>query len=175
MKAERVVLDASVLISAALRRDGRSRAVVDAVREARGVLLLLRATVNFPFVATKTAHTAVWRSLAPRSTLLGRQRAGSVKTAWGRSGRGRPVPAPGTTCAVRRSHGLCSAVWRSDRGRFLRRHLRRSASASTATIARPTCAAPPKRRPLRPHRLKRSETAPSGPKAPKNSQLSLFF
>ena len=39
MKAERVVLDTNVLISAALRRDGRPRAVVDTVREERGVLL----------------------------------------------------------------------------------------------------------------------------------------
>ena len=39
MEAERVVLDTNVLISAALRRDGRPRAVVDAVREERGVLL----------------------------------------------------------------------------------------------------------------------------------------
>ena len=39
MKAECVVLDTNVLISAALRRKGRPRAVVDTVREQRGVLL----------------------------------------------------------------------------------------------------------------------------------------
>ena len=38
MKAERVVPDTNFLISAALRWDGRPRAVVDAVREERGVL-----------------------------------------------------------------------------------------------------------------------------------------
>ena len=46
MKAERVVLDTNVLISAALRRDGRPRAVVDAVREERGVLLFSDATFD---------------------------------------------------------------------------------------------------------------------------------
>ena len=46
MKAERVVLDTNVLISAALRRDGRPRAVVDAVREARGVLLFCDETFH---------------------------------------------------------------------------------------------------------------------------------
>ena len=39
MKAERVVLDTNVLISAALRLDGPPRTVVDAVRSANGVLL----------------------------------------------------------------------------------------------------------------------------------------
>ena len=39
MKAERVVLDTNVLISAALRPDGPPRTVVDAVRSANGVLL----------------------------------------------------------------------------------------------------------------------------------------
>ncbi len=38
-KAERVVLDTNILISAALRREGQPRAVVDAVRKQRGVLL----------------------------------------------------------------------------------------------------------------------------------------
>ena len=46
MKAERVVLDTNVLISAALRRDGRPRAVVDAVREERGVLLFSDETFD---------------------------------------------------------------------------------------------------------------------------------
>lgn len=46
MKAERVVLDASALISAALRRDGRPRAVVDAVRGERGVLLFSDETFD---------------------------------------------------------------------------------------------------------------------------------
>ena len=46
MKAERVVLDTNVLISAALRRDGRPRAVVDAVREERGVLLFSDGTFD---------------------------------------------------------------------------------------------------------------------------------
>ena len=39
MKADRVVADTNVLISAALLPDGRPRAVVDAVRSANGVLL----------------------------------------------------------------------------------------------------------------------------------------
>lgn len=39
MKAERVVLDANVLISAALRPTGPPRGVLDAVRTANGVLL----------------------------------------------------------------------------------------------------------------------------------------
>ena len=39
MKAERVVADTNVLISAALRRDGPPRALLDAVRSANGVLL----------------------------------------------------------------------------------------------------------------------------------------
>ena len=38
-KAERVVLDTNVLISAALRREGQPRAVINAVRKQRGVLL----------------------------------------------------------------------------------------------------------------------------------------
>ena len=46
MKAERVVLDTNVLISAALRPDGPPRAVVDAVREERGVLLFSNATFD---------------------------------------------------------------------------------------------------------------------------------
>ena len=46
MKAERVVLDTNVLISAALRRDGRPRAVVDAVREERGALLFSDETFD---------------------------------------------------------------------------------------------------------------------------------
>ena len=46
MKAERVVLDTNVLISAALRRDGRPRAVVDVVREERGVLLFSDETFD---------------------------------------------------------------------------------------------------------------------------------
>ena len=46
MKAERVVLDTNVLISAALHRDGRPRAVFDAVREVRGVLLFSDETFD---------------------------------------------------------------------------------------------------------------------------------
>ena len=46
MKAERVVLDANVLISAALRPDGPPRAVVDAVRQDRGVLLFSDETFD---------------------------------------------------------------------------------------------------------------------------------
>ena len=46
MKVERVVLDTNVLISAALRRDGRPRAVIDAVREERGVLLFSDETFD---------------------------------------------------------------------------------------------------------------------------------
>ena len=39
MKADRVVLDTNILISAALRRQGVPRAVLDAVRAVNGVLL----------------------------------------------------------------------------------------------------------------------------------------
>jgi len=39
MRADRVVLDTNVLISAALTRTGRSRRVVDLVRAGNGVLL----------------------------------------------------------------------------------------------------------------------------------------
>ncbi|MCE2494500.1 MAG: putative toxin-antitoxin system toxin component, PIN family [Alphaproteobacteria bacterium] len=46
MKAERVVLDTSVLISAALRRSGRPRVVVEAVREERGALLFSDETLD---------------------------------------------------------------------------------------------------------------------------------
>ena len=46
MKAERAVLDTNVLISAALRPDGPPRAVVDAVREERGVLLFSDETFD---------------------------------------------------------------------------------------------------------------------------------
>ena len=46
MKAERVVLDTNVLISAALRQDGPPRAVVDAVRLKNGVLLFSEETFD---------------------------------------------------------------------------------------------------------------------------------
>ena len=46
MKAERVVLDTNVLISAALRRSGRPRAVVEAVGEERGALLFSDETFD---------------------------------------------------------------------------------------------------------------------------------
>ena len=46
MKAERVVPDTNVLISAALRPHGPPRAVVDAVREARGALLFSDETFD---------------------------------------------------------------------------------------------------------------------------------
>ena len=46
MKAERVVLDTNVLISAALRQDGSPRAVVDAVRLKNGVLLFSEETFD---------------------------------------------------------------------------------------------------------------------------------
>ena len=46
MKAERVVVDTNVLISAALRPHGPPRAVVEAVREARGVLLFCDQTFD---------------------------------------------------------------------------------------------------------------------------------
>lgn len=46
MIAERVVVDTNVLISAALRREGRPRAVVDAVRKQRGVLLFSNETID---------------------------------------------------------------------------------------------------------------------------------
>ena len=46
MKAERVVLDTNVLISAALCRDGRPRAVIDVVRKERGVLLFSDETFD---------------------------------------------------------------------------------------------------------------------------------
>ena len=45
MKADRVVADTNVLISAALLPDGRPRAVVDAVRLANGVLLFSDETL----------------------------------------------------------------------------------------------------------------------------------
>ena len=44
MKAERVVLDTNVLISAVLRPDGPPRTVVDAVRSENGVLLFSNET-----------------------------------------------------------------------------------------------------------------------------------
>ena len=44
MKAERVVLDTNVLISAALRPDGPPRTVVDAVRSENGMLLFSDGT-----------------------------------------------------------------------------------------------------------------------------------
>ena len=46
MKAERVVLDTNVLISAALRQGGPPRAVVDAVRLKNGVLLFSEETFD---------------------------------------------------------------------------------------------------------------------------------
>ena len=46
MRAERVVLDANVLISAALSPKGAPRAVVEAVRSAGGVLLFSRETFD---------------------------------------------------------------------------------------------------------------------------------
>ena len=46
MKAERVVLDTNVLISAALSPRGSPRGVVAAVREARGVLLFSEQTFD---------------------------------------------------------------------------------------------------------------------------------
>ena len=55
MKADRVVADTNVLISAALLPDGRPRAVVDAVRSANGVLLFSDET--FGRVVRHTAHS----------------------------------------------------------------------------------------------------------------------
>ena len=46
MKAERVVLDTNVLISAALRTEGAPREVVDAVRSENGVLLFSDETLD---------------------------------------------------------------------------------------------------------------------------------
>ena len=46
MRADRVVLDANVLISAALSPNGTPRAVVEAVRSAGGVLLFSRETFD---------------------------------------------------------------------------------------------------------------------------------
>ena len=46
MKAERVVLDTNVLISAALRPEGLPRAVVDVVQAENGVLLFSDETFN---------------------------------------------------------------------------------------------------------------------------------
>ena len=46
MKADRVVLDTNVLISAALKPDGSPRAVVDAIRAPNGVLLFSGETFN---------------------------------------------------------------------------------------------------------------------------------
>jgi putative PIN family toxin of toxin-antitoxin system len=44
MTVEHFVLDTNVLISAALTPAGRSRAVVDAIRDAHGVLLFSKET-----------------------------------------------------------------------------------------------------------------------------------
>ena len=46
MRAERLVLDTNVLISAALRRDSPPRAVVDALRAENGVLLFSEETFD---------------------------------------------------------------------------------------------------------------------------------
>ena len=46
MRAERVVIDTNVLMSAALRPRGTPRAVVDTVREADGALLFANETVQ---------------------------------------------------------------------------------------------------------------------------------
>ena len=46
MKAERVVLDTNVLISAALRPEGPPRAVIDAARMENGVLLFSDETFD---------------------------------------------------------------------------------------------------------------------------------
>ena len=46
MKADRVVLDTNILISAALRRQGLPRAVLDAVRAVNGVLLFSSETFD---------------------------------------------------------------------------------------------------------------------------------
>lgn len=46
MKAERVVPDTNVLINAVLRRDGRPRAVIEDVRDERGVLLFSDETFD---------------------------------------------------------------------------------------------------------------------------------
>lgn len=46
MKADRVVLDTNVLISAALNPDGSPRAVVDAIRAVNGVFLFSEETFN---------------------------------------------------------------------------------------------------------------------------------
>ena len=46
MKAERVVLDTNILISAALRPDGLPRAIFNAVREEHGVLLFSDETFD---------------------------------------------------------------------------------------------------------------------------------
>ena len=46
MRAERVVIDTNVLISAALRPVSTTRAVVDAIRQARGVLLFANETIQ---------------------------------------------------------------------------------------------------------------------------------
>lgn len=46
MRAERVVLDTNVLISAALRREGSPRAVVNAVRSENGTLLFSDETFD---------------------------------------------------------------------------------------------------------------------------------
>jgi putative PIN family toxin of toxin-antitoxin system len=46
MRAERVVVDTNVLISAALQPKGRPRAAIDAVRAARGVLLFSDRTFD---------------------------------------------------------------------------------------------------------------------------------
>ena len=55
MKADRVVLDTNVLISAALKTDGSPRAVVDAIRAENGVLLFSDET--FHELKTRLGHS----------------------------------------------------------------------------------------------------------------------
>ncbi|MDE0227766.1 MAG: putative toxin-antitoxin system toxin component, PIN family [Spirochaetaceae bacterium] len=55
MTVERIVVDTNVLISAALRPSGTPRAVVDTIRQARGVLLFANETI-------KELHSRLFRT-----------------------------------------------------------------------------------------------------------------
>ena len=70
MKADRVVLDTNVLISAALKPDGSPRAVVDAIRAPNGVLLFSGETFNE--LETRLGHSkfANYVSREDRSVFL---------------------------------------------------------------------------------------------------------
>ena len=68
MRAERLVLDTNVLISAALRRDSPPRAVVDALRAENGVLLFSEET--FDELRTRLLRSKFDRYVAPEYRLV---------------------------------------------------------------------------------------------------------